>query len=228
LIKKVHMHVFTTGEGNLTMTTLSASGPASARIFSKPVLAIAVLWLAGAIGLGSQGLFVPRGDAPPMMILIAVLGPPALFLLAYRASAGLRAWVEGLDLAAVLAVQGWRAAGALFLPLWIFGFLPAAFALPAGVGDLAVGMAAPFVAVLVARQAAGAHRAAYALTFAGLADFVVAVGTGVLTREASWLLLPGEAGSDLMNQLPLSLIPTFLVPLFLIAHIVAFIKLKQH
>ena len=97
-----------------------------------------------------------------------------------------------------------------------------------GVGDLAVGMAAPFVAVLVARQAAGAHRAAYALTFAGLADFVVAVGTGVLTREESWLLLPGEAGSDLMNQLPLSLIPTFLVPLFLIAHIVAFIKLKQH
>jgi hypothetical protein len=211
----------------MMMTTTTTFGPVAARILSKPVLAIMALWLVGAIGLGAQGLFEPAGDAPPVAMLIAVLGPPALFLLAYRASAGVRAWVEGLDVADVLAIQGWRAAGALFVPLWYFGHLPAAFALPAGLGDLAVGMAAPFVAVLLARQAPGARRAAYALTFAGLADFVVAVGTGLSTRGASWLLLPGEVGSGLMTQLPLSLIPTFLVPLFLIAHMIALIKLRR-
>jgi hypothetical protein len=209
----------------MTTTTLESSIPA--RIVSKPVLAIAALWLAGAIGLGALGLFAPKDGGPPLTMLIGVLGPPATFLIAYRLSAGLRAWVAGLALSDVLAIQGWRAAGALFLPLWFFGHLPAVFGLPAGLGDLAVGMAAPFVAVQIARRAAGATQAAYALTFAGIADFVVAVGIGMSTREGSWLLLPGEVGSGLMNKPPLSLIPTFLVPLFLIAHIIALIKLRR-
>lgn len=209
------------------MTTTMLEDPVPVRIISGPVLAVTALWLAGAIGLGVLGLFVPKDGGPPLAMLIGVLGPPAIFLLAYRMSAELRAWVAGLELSDVLALQGWRAAGALFLPLWYFGHLPAAFGLPAGLGDLAVGMAAPFVAIQIARRAAGAAQAAYALTFAGIADFVVAVGIGASSREGSWLLLPGEAGSGLMNQLPLSLIPTFLVPLFLIAHIIALIKLRR-
>lgn len=209
----------------MTTTTLENSAPA--RLVSGPVLAITTLWLAGAIGLGAMNLFVPKDGAPPVAMLVGVLGPPTIFLLAYRMSAELRAWVAGLALSDVLALQGWRAAGALFLPLWYFGHLPAAFGLPAGLGDLAVGMAAPFVAVQIARRTAGAIQAAYALTFAGIADFVVAVGIGASAREGSWLLLPGEIGSGLMNQLPLSLIPTFLVPLFLIAHIIALMKLRR-
>ena len=75
----------------MKVTTTMLEDPVPVRIISGPVLAVTALWLAGAIGLG---------------VLIGVLGPPAIFLLAYRMSAELRAWVAGLELSDVRALQG--------------------------------------------------------------------------------------------------------------------------
>ncbi len=48
----------------------------------------------------------------------------------------------GVDIGLVTSFQAWRVAGFVFLPLLAFGHLPGLFAWPAGLGDVAVGLAA--------------------------------------------------------------------------------------
>src|SRR5687768_13938858 len=60
----------------------------------------------------------------------------------YRASPRFRNYLLSLDLRLLLAAQLWRVIGIAFLFALAFGKLPAGFAVPAGIGDLATGIAA--------------------------------------------------------------------------------------
>jgi len=68
-----------------------------------------------------------------------------------------------------------RIEGAVFLILMAQGRLPAVFALPAGLGDIAAGISAPFVARRLARRS-GAIR----FHLLGIADLVIALSIGFL------------------------------------------------
>ncbi len=76
-------------------------------------------------------------------------------------------------------VQFYRALGAMFLALWTLSRMPGEFALPAGTGDVIVGLAAPIVAWLNAKHSPSARNATIAWNIFGIADLVVAVGTRV-------------------------------------------------
>jgi hypothetical protein len=118
-----------------------------------------------------------------------------------------------------------RVAGVVFLIVMAQGHLPAAFALPAGLGDIAIGLAAPFVA----RRLARAPRRAAVITEAarfnllGILDLVVAVSLGVLLGPP-WLL-GGTPSTEALSLLPLALIPTAAVPLAIALHIVSLRRL---
>ena len=196
-------------------------------LLTAPVLCFLASWFLAIVYLGNAGAFQPEPGEPAISILAAVILPPIAFLLSYFALPRLRVWVSRLDLVLITMLQSWRIAGALFLPLWVYGLLPGAFAIPAGFGDIAVGVAAPFVALAVMRKSPAWKVSSYGLIAAGLFDFAIAVGTGVLTDESGYLLTAGAPTSELVNILPLSLIPTFLVPCFIILHLIAFLKLRQ-
>src|SRR5216683_2065956 len=115
--------------------------------------AVLGLWFLAALWTGARGVFQTAPSQPPLALLVAVVGPPLLFALAYRVSRGFRAFVLGLDLRWLTAVQSWRVIGIMFLALYAFGLLPGLFAWPAGVGDVAVGVAAPFVLLAMVRGA---------------------------------------------------------------------------
>jgi hypothetical protein len=68
--------------------------------------------------------------------------------------------------------------GAVFLILMVQGDRPAAFALPAGLGDIAIAAAAP----IIARRPAGRRVRTHAVLFIwlGILDLVVAVALGAL------------------------------------------------
>ena len=55
----------------------------------------------------------------------------------------------------------------------------------------------------------------------GSLDLVLAVSLGVLASATPVGLLAGDVTTRLMGQFPLSLIPTFFVPLLLIFHLIA-------
>ena len=58
----------------------------------------------------------------------------------------------------------------------------------------------------------------------GSLDLVLAVSLGVLASATPVGLLAGDVSTRLMGQFPLSLIPTFFVPLLLIFHLIAMIR----
>ena len=67
---------------------------------------------------------------------------------------------------------------------------------PAGVGDVAVGVAAPFVLRSMLRNAPTWRRQVAWLNIAGLVDFIGAIGTGALTSNTSLgFLASGGAGA---------------------------------
>ena len=107
-----------------------------------------------------------------------------------------------------------RVAGVAFLLYMALGHLPALFALPAGLGDIAAGIAAPLVARRLA-QGTG-RRAALWFNAFGMTDLVVALTLGALTGFGLLNITPSSAP---ITELPLALIPTATVPLLFALHI---------
>ena len=117
-----------------------------------------------------------------------------------------------------------RVVGVLFLIVMAQGHLPAAFALPAGLGDIAIGVAAPFVARRLARGIYDAR--AVWFNIMGIVDLVVAVGIGFLAGLGPARLLDVTPSTEAVALLPLALIATTAVPLAVALHIVSLWRLR--
>ena len=192
-----------------------------------PLWLVVIAWAALVLVLSGFGVFALDPGKLPLPLLAAVLVPPVLFLATYSLSSKVRAAALSLDLRLLTAMQAWRVIGGMFLVLLWLGLLPGTFAWPAGVGDLIVGAYAPFVAVAVARQTPGWRKQVVLLNVLGLLDFVGAVGGGVMSGSSPLGILRGDVTADIMQRLPLSIIPTFGVPFWIILHIISLIKARN-
>ncbi|HSF96982.1 MAG TPA: hypothetical protein VLA52_18290 [Thermohalobaculum sp.] len=186
--------------------------------------AIAFAWAAIVVILANNGMFDAPPDQPPRAILVAVTGPVMAFLAAMWLSPRLRGLALGLDPVLLTEMQSWRILGGLFLAVYAFGHLPGLFAWPAGLGDVAIGVAAPFVALSLRRNRAALASGRFRLFhYLGLLDFAIAVGAGVLSRNVIPGLVDGVT-SAAMGQLPLVLIPAVAVPSFIILHLIVLMQ----
>jgi len=118
-----------------------------------------------------------------------------------------------------------RVVGMTFLLVMAQGHLPAIFALPAGLGDIAAGLAAPFVARRLA-HGGGRTRALWFNLF-GLLDLVVALSIGFLAGLGPWRPLEVTPSTEPLSLLPLALVPTVAVPLAIALHIVSLTRLRS-
>jgi hypothetical protein len=184
-------------------------------------------WLLAAVITGAAGFFEAGPSRPPLPLLVAVLGPPAVFSLAYAVSPPFKDFVLRLDLRMLTAVQSWRVLGATFLFLYAFKLRPGLFALPAGLGDAAVGVGAVFVLRSMINGSPTWRRRVLWLNLGGLLDFTVALGTGVLTSNSSIGIFAPATPMPSMGEMPLSLIPTFGVPMWIIIHIASLLQLRR-
>lgn len=114
-----------------------------------------------------------------------------------------------------------------FLALYTYGVLPGIFAWPAGLGDIAIGVTAPWVLVALIRQPRFAATKTFVLwNVLGLLDLVVAVSTGALSSALA-SGAAGEVTTAPMAQLPLVLIPAYFVPIFIMLHAAALIQARR-
>ena len=196
---------------------------------TAPIIVGAVLaaWFLAALWGSAAGVFQSAPSRAPLALLVAVIGPPIVFAVAYRLSRQIREFVLGIDLRLLTAIQTWRVIGIMFLALHAFGVLPGLFAWPAGLGDVAVGVAAAFVLLAMVRDAPTWRRQVVWLNIAGLTDFLVAVGTGVLSSDPSFGFVDAGAARASLAELPLSLVPTFAVPLWIIFHMISLIQVAR-
>ncbi|MEW9623718.1 hypothetical protein [Rhodanobacter geophilus] len=188
------------------------------------IILVLSLWFALVVSLGASGAFVGRPGQPPIAIAIGVATPLLLFFAWLRFSPSFRAFVLSLDLRLITGMQAWRWAGLGFLSLYAHDVLPAVFALPAGLGDMAVGFVAPWMVLALARRRDfAASRAFVRWNVLGMLDLAVAIVLGALSASLS-TGAPGEVTAAPMATLPLLVIPAFLVPLFLMLHTAALMQ----
>ena len=184
-------------------------------------------WFVLVVSLGAVGAFVAPPGMPPIAIAIGAGAPLLAFFAWLRLSQPFRDFVLSLDLRFIAGVQAWRWAGFGFLSLYAHNILPGIFALPAGLGDMAVGFAAPWMILSLVRRSDFAASAAFRRwNVLGILDLVVAVSLGTLSATLS-TGAPGEISTAPMATLPLLLVPVFLVPLFLMLHIAALMQSRQ-
>jgi hypothetical protein len=185
------------------------------------IVGVLAAWFVLVLVLGGAGVIAQPPGTPPIPILIGAVGPIILFLAAYRVWPAFRASVQSLDLALATAIQGWRAAGLGFLALYAHGVLPGAFAYPAGLGDIAIGVTAPWVVLaLIRRPGFATTRGFVVWNLLGILDLVVALSLGGLISALA-TGATGEVTTQPMARLPLVLVPAYLVPLFVMLHLSA-------
>jgi hypothetical protein len=187
-------------------------------------IAVVVVWFLFALGSSLVGVF-DSGPRPPITLGLFVVVPVALFAFCYLTSARFREFVLSLDLRVLSVAQTFRVAGVVFVILHQLGSLPGVFAIPAGWGDIAIGVTAPVVAWFWKPPY---PRTAFVVwNVLGILDLVNAVTLGVLASPTPVGILAGDVSTRLLGQFPLSLIPTFFVPLFLILHLICLIRVRK-
>jgi hypothetical protein len=193
-------------------------------------LAVAILltvWFLLVASFGASGAFVGPPGTPPLPIAIGFAAPLALFFGWLRLSPSFREFIYSLDLRLIAGMQAWRWAGLGFLSLYAHKVLPAVFAFPAGLGDMAIGVTAPWIILALVRQPDFAASSAFIRwNVLGILDLLVAVGIGTVSALFT-TGAPGEISTAPMATLPLLLIPAFLVPLFLMLHATALMQSRR-
>lgn len=190
------------------------------------VAAVSAGWFAVSVALASLGAYRGAPGRPPTIEFGIVVPILVGCLMIWRWPAVVRL-MDALPPAWVIAVQFYRVEGATFLILYASKQLPGIFALPAGIGDVGVGLAALAIGINAFAGRPPRWRTALQWNLFGIADLIIALGTGFLSSPSPFQIFALDRPNELISVFPLVLIPTFLVPLAIILHIVSFIQLGR-
>jgi hypothetical protein len=172
-------------------------------------------WLCFAVGLA--GWF--RNASAPV-VAITIWSLTALALLVCWKTSALRAWALDVDLRYLVLFHLTRfIAGIYFLALCHRGELPCAFALPAGWGDMIVAVLA--VVVVAAMHTPFTKMLIVVWNAIGLIDIIFVVTSALRFGLLDWQSMRA------LRELPLSLLPTFLVPLIVASHVLIFVRIAR-
>ena len=191
------------------------------------VAAIAGAWVGLAEGLGAAGelVFSPSNPVPLVGVLFAapLLIAGALALLFPR----VRSTLMGIPMPVLIGLNAQRVFGVLFLLLAAAGRLSGPFPYFAGIGDIITGAFAIPLALSVARSQTASAAAVRRWNVFGALDLFAAVGLGLTSAAGGPLqLIHAGVGSEAVQHLPFCLIPTALVPFYLIIHAIIAAQLR--
>jgi hypothetical protein len=186
-------------------------------------------WLVLAFWLGANGVYRATTESalPAVLLAIAAALPIVIGLAIVATSRTARDILAVTPAHLLIGVQTYRILGAVFLVLLAQGRVPGAFANPAGWGDLLVGVSAPIVAALYRSDAAKWRGLAVFWNVFGLADLHVAVAMGILTAPGDLQRLAFDTPNSLIASFPLVLIPTVMVPISIVFHVLALRLLRR-
>jgi len=140
-------------------TQLSASTRSTSAWSNTAKAGVAALLLAqfaSAYVIGTEQLLTNEQSSLFAPIAVTAVLPVALFLSVYALSRRFRGFVLSQDLRRLTMLHHWRVIGFTFLALYAVDKLPGLFAWPAGLGDVATGLAAVFIVARMAREPADA------------------------------------------------------------------------
>jgi hypothetical protein len=182
--------------------------------YGKLAAMLIAIWFVFAFSASALHLFTNNSNRVGVAVGFAALTPVVVFSLWFAASEKFRQFSLSLNPQILTLAQTWRLVGFIFVLLEARGVLPDIFAFPAGYGDMTIGATATLAAWKLVNAG---HRKSFILwQLLGITDLITAVTLGTTAR----LISPHSTPMGAMTVLPLSLIPTFLVPLFAIFHVI--------
>ena len=173
-------------------------------------------WFLVALFIGETELLsILPGPATQITLVALTFTLLSLFWI----SVSFRNWVNQLQLKTLLSLHLVRFVGIYFLFLHSRGELPAKFALTAGWGDIVVAMGALLLLLIPVGRTSTRLIAAW--NAIGLLDIVLVVLT------AAGLALANRESMSALTRLPLSFLPTMIVPLIITSHIAIMSRLLR-
>ena len=209
------------------MRAASAASREQSASERNPAFAIAIVlaigaWFGMSSALGVAGEF---SGATSGRYALAILGLSLVVPLAIGSAAlwvvkPLRRLVSNPAVQpSLIALHSLRVIeGAVFLWMAALAILPAIFAVPAGAGDVIVGLAA-IPASNWLRSGRWARVVAWNLL--GAFDLLQATALGVLTTSGPLHLIEVSPSSAALLTVPLVVVPTFVVPTYLLIHLIS-------
>jgi hypothetical protein len=161
---------------------------------------VLLAWLVGTGILALRGFYFPPVSPPPLgvQLTLALIG----MALALTWSPSLRSVLTNQK--NLVRLNVWRLVGAAFVALMFANQVPALWALPAGLGDVAIGATAFWVAGRL--DAPGGTRRAIIFNLLGLLDLVVAVGLGMTISPGPTQVFKLTPSGELLTHFPLVLV----------------------
>lgn len=174
-------------------------------------------WFLVALFIGETELLsILPGPAAQITLIALTTG----LLSAFWMSRSFRGWVDQLDLRILLGIHLVRFVGVYFLILHRRGELPGRFAITAGWGDIVV--AVTVLLLLLIPGLVKSLKAVFLWNTLGLADILLVVTT------AAGLAFVDRESMSALTRLPLSFLPTMVVPLIITTHVVIMIRLLRN
>ena len=184
-----------------------------------------VAWFASIWSFALAGAF-EAGRNPIPLIPLAVFFPLVIGLTALTRSNRIAAALDAVSPGWLVGIQVYRVLGGNFLVLWSFGAIPGEFALPAGGGDVLVGLLALPAALVLTRSLRGPW-VAVAWNCLGILDLLTALTFGALTTPGPLHRLALDHPNLVTSTYPTVMTPTFAVPLSLILHGLSLWQLRR-
>jgi hypothetical protein len=185
------------------------------RVAKLALATVIGLWIGLAAAAAGAGWLKVARPVPVVGLFVVV--PLLAAALATGWPAARKAMLS-MPMSAMVAINIVRVFAVLFLMLAAEGRLTGPFPYSAAWGDIITGVVAVPVLWLLREGAARHATAIAAWNLFGTADLVLAIAFGITSSEGSPLQIFPGPGSDAMQYVPWSFVPTVLVPLWLILH----------
>ena len=184
---------------------------------SRPFLTFVGMWFVAACIAGLTGRVAAMTPPLPQVMIGALT---LALILSGAFHPGLRAWLAQVNLRGFVAFHLTRYVGIAFLVLYERGQMSGEFAVTAGWGDIVAATGA--LAIVLFLRDPMSKPSLFALWNAlGLADILLVVIT------ATRIALHSPEGVQALLVFPMSLVPTFVVPLLIASHALMIWRLRR-
>lgn len=184
--------------------------------FALILLVGLVAWYLAVLYLGDSGFFsLTPLWLPNIMYGFALLYWAGKYLLSRPL---LQQIAAALPVHYIMNVQIFRVMGVVFLMLYAAQLLPGLFAIPTGLGDIAIGVTGPLIAYVYALQRDYSKKLAILWHKLGAGDLTLALSLAIISYSRPLQLGLTNIPSDPVALFPLAMIPLFAVPLSILLH----------
>jgi hypothetical protein len=186
-----------------------------------------LVWTALIVAGAATGHFTPGTPGivvqPPAIFAVAAVG----LLISWVLSPQFRRAMLSIPLQALVGLNVLRLLGVFFVLKYFAHELAAPFGPVAGLGDIITGLVAIPLAISIARGSFSKSSVAWWNAFGAL-DLFTALTLGALSQDGvPFRVFFGEPGLTAMTQLPSVIVPTILVPIYLLLHLTVAYRLGQ-